>query len=313
MSKTKVEKNEFYSRVIQLIGQATKSVHFYSISCCFGFYSFGIKNFEHVLTSIRDRVKLKRLGKYLDVRVMVKIDPDNPMDVFAAERLASLQAKYAHTGEDGRRREIFRELTEPSTIQFLVTDGEHVLASNVQEEEYNEELDLVLNVSQPGMEFEKDDDKDEYKRVDTLFESAWNVAIPLEQKKPRLSRGRLRSILQRYSGIRPANTEREFQLMLMGYLKGQIHPSIIDAEATIVDTRIDLLVGPKPHAQRSGIEVKFKTGDSDVNGIIGQLRNYRQNVEDLVLVVGAPEFSPQGRSRLVAELNAIDVALIELR
>lgn len=101
--------------------------------------------------------------------------------------------------------------------------------------------------------------------------------------------------------------------MLMGYLKGQIHPSIIDAEATIVDTRIDLLVGAKPHAQRSGIEIKYKPADKDVDGIVGKLRNYRQNVEDLVLVVGLPDFTPRGRSRLVAELNTIDVALIELR
>ena len=313
MSKAKVDKNEFYSRVIQLLEQANKSVHFYSISCCFGFYSFGIKNFEHVLASIRDRVKLKILGKYLDVRVMVKIDPDNSMDVYAAERLASLQERYAHAGENGQKRDIFRELTESSTIQFLIIDDERVLASNIQEEQYNEDLDLVLNVSQPGLEFERDDDKEEFQRLDKLFESAWDVAIPLEQKKPRFSRRRLRSTLESYSGIRPANSEREFQLMLMGYLKGQIHPSIIDAEATLVDTRIDLLVGPKPHAQRSGIEIKFKPTDRDVDGIVGKLRNYRQNVDDLVLVVGAPDFTPQGRRRLAAELKAINVPLIELR
>jgi hypothetical protein len=312
MSKTKVEKKDFYARVIALIGQANKSVHFYSISCCFGFYSFGVKNFETVLKTIEERLKLKRFGKYLDIRVMVKIDPDNPMDVFAAERLAALQAKYSHTGDDSRSRNVFRELTEPSTIQFLLVDGERVLVSNVQDEQYNDDLDLVLNVSQSAEEFDKDEDNAEFHRLSGLFEKDWTVAIPLEQKKPRFTRRKLRSILESYSGIRPANSEREFQLMLMGFLKREIHPSIIDAEAPIVDTRIDLLVGPKPHAKRSGIEIKFKAGDRDVDAIIGKLRNYRLSVEDLVLVVGLPEFTPQGRSRLVAELNAIDVPLIEL-
>jgi len=183
----------------------------------------------------------------------------------------------------------------------------------VQDEQYNDDLDLVLNVSQSAEEFDKDDDSVESQRLSALFERDWAVAIPLEQNKPRFTRRKLRSILESYSGIRPANSEREFQLMLMGYLKREIHPSIIDAEAPIVDTRIDLLVGPKPHAKRSGIEIKFKAADKDVDAIVGKLRNYRQNVEDLVLVVGLPEFTPQGRSRLVAELKTIDVPLIELR
>jgi hypothetical protein len=135
----------------------------------------------------------------------------------------------------------------------------------------------------------------------------------LEEKKPRFSRRKLRYILETYSGVRPANTERELQLMLAGYLKAKVDPSTIDVEAMTVDTRIDLLVGPKPHSQRSGVEIKFKPADKDIDGIVGKLRNYRPNVGDLVLVVGAPDFTPPGRSRLIAELHQIDVALIEVK
>ena len=317
MKKRTVEKDEFYNELLELMGGATKSICFYSISCCFGFYSFGVRNFERVFNAIRDRVKLKHAGKFLDVRVMVKIDPDNPMDIYAAERLATLQTKFEHTGGEDQPRKIFRELVEdpkePAMIQFLIVDGKRVLSSNVQDEVYNEDLDLVLNVSQPGVRFEKEDDEKEFNRLEKTFESAWGVAIQLESKKPRFSRRRLRYILQNYSGVRPANSERELQLLLTGYLRGQIDPSIIDVEAMMVSTRIDLVVGPRPHQQRSGIEIKFKPRDADIDGIVGKMRNYRNDLVDLVLVVGAPDFSAQGRSRLLSELNKINVPLIDIR
>lgn len=311
MSKSNVAKDEFYNEVVDLIEQARKSVHFYSISCCFGFYSFGVKNFERVLIAIKNRIKLKISGEFLDVRVLIKIDGDNPMDVYAAQRLASLQEKYAHTGDGGKPRKIFGELIENSIIQFLIIDGERVLSSNTQEEQYNEDLDLVLNISQNGVLFDKDDDKDKFSQLSSIFASSWEVAIPLEAKQPRFSRRQLRFILESYTGIRPAKTEREFVLMLLGYLKGQIDPSMIDVEATLVDSRIDLLVGPEPHTERSGVEVKFKPTDNDIDQIVGQLRKYRNKVVDLILVVGAPDFTPKGRARLLKELTEIDVPLIE--
>jgi hypothetical protein len=43
--------------VLRLAAQASWSFRFYPISCCFGFYSDRVKNFEQVLTSIGDRVK----------------------------------------------------------------------------------------------------------------------------------------------------------------------------------------------------------------------------------------------------------------
>lgn len=313
MTKVSVDKNDFYKKVIEMVDGAKISVHFYSISCCWGFYSFGVRNFEQVLHAIRERAKFRVMEKYLDIRVLVKVDEDNPMDVFAADRLASVQASLGGlTGQRGITRNIFRELIELSTVQFIIVDGDRVLSSNIQHQQFNEELELVLNVSQPGTEFEKEDDQAEFARLAKTFETGWASGIALEEKTPRLSRLRVRYILQSYRGVVPAKTERELQLMLTGYLKGQIHQSIIDFEAMVVGTRIDLLVGPKPHHERTGIEIKFEPGDGDIDGIVGQLRNYRTTYGDLILVVGAAKYSPKGHSRLVSELKKIDVPLIEL-
>lgn len=314
LTKQSVSKTDFYKNVIDLVNQATKSVQFYSISCCWGFYSYGIKNFEQVLSAIRERAKLKVGGKYLDVHVLVKIDADNPMDVFAADRLATVQGKLGKlTGEDGTTRPIFRELIEASTVQFLITDGVRALVSDQQHERFNEDMGLVLNVSEDGLKFDKDDDPAEFQRLLDMFNSGWLSGIDLQEKAPRFTRRQLRFVLEGYTGVQPATDERELQLMLTGYLKGQVHQSIIDFEAMMVDTRIDLLVGPKPHHTRSGIEIKFKPEDRHIDVIVGKLRNYRDNYGDLVLVVGAPQFTPKGKQRLLLELRTLDVPMIEIK
>jgi hypothetical protein len=314
MAKINVDKNDFYKRAMELIADATKSVHFYSVSCCWGFYSFGVKNFEQMLLAILERSKFRIGGKYLDVRVLVKVDADNPMDVFAVERLAAVQGKLGKlTGEGGATRNIFRELTESAAVQFLIVDGERILSSESQQEWFNENLSLVLNVSQPGKLFEQEDDEKEFHRLEKLFEAGWNSGFALVEKAPRFSRRQLRYILESYSGVQPAKTERELQLLITGYLKREIDHSIIDFEAMVVETRIDLLIGPKPNAQRSGVEIKLKPEDKDIDGIVGKLRNYRTNYSDLVLLVGLAEFTPRGRQRLLTELRSIDVPLIEIR
>jgi hypothetical protein len=236
------------------------------------------------------------------------------MDVFAVDRLAAVQAKLGNlTGEDGVTRNIFRELTESAAVQFLIVDSERILSSESQQEWFNENLSLVLNVSQHGKLFEQEEDEKEFRRLEKLFEDGWNSGFALVEKTPRFSRRQLRYILESYSGVQPAKTERELQLLITGYLKREIDHSIIDFEAMMVDTRIDLLIGPKPNAQRSGVEIKLKPGDKDIDSIVGKLRNYRTNYSDLVLLVGLAEFTSRGRQRLLTELRSIDVPLIEIR
>lgn len=172
MTIATVKKEEFYPQLITMMNEARRSVHFYSISCCFGFYSYGLKNFKNIYSAIEDRLKKRFDGRYLDVRVIVKIDPDNPMDIYASGRLASLEGRFSNTADSESTREVFRELVggpgEVEMIQFAIVDGERILVSGKQEEEYNEDLDLVLNISQAGSIFDADDDEkslDRYKLI----------------------------------------------------------------------------------------------------------------------------------------------------
>lgn len=144
------------------------------------------------------------------------------------------------------------------------------------------------------------------------FAAGWDSGFLLEENKPRLPRRQIRHILESYSDVRPARHERELQLLLTGYLKAQVHNAIIDFEAMMVDSRIDLLIGPKPHHERTGVEIKFRPNDGDINRIVGQMRKYRTNHADLFLVVGSAEFSSSGRHQLVSELREINVHLIDV-
>ena len=316
MSKRPIEKSEFYTELIGLMEQARQTVHLYTISCCFGFYSQGLANFERVLLSIKERLSKIHSGRYLDVRILVKVDHDNPIDTYAAERLAQLEHRFIHTGDSNSDRNTFKELGIESSgveaVQFLIVDNRHILVSEVQEETYNEELDLVLNKSQRGLVFEKDDDPFVFQKYETLFENKWNESSRLNVEVRHVSRRKLKYYLEKYRGAHRAKNERDLQLLLTGYLQGLFDPSIVDFESAAGGTRIDLLVGVRPHHSRHGIEVKFQPDNKSTHEIIGQLRDYRKEYENLILVIGQPKYSPQKRRDLLSELNLIDVGLIEL-
>ena len=299
-----------------MMEQARQSINFYSISCCFGFYSHGLANFEKVLLAIRDGLRRIVAGRYLDVRVLIKIDHENPVDVYAAERLAQLESRYLHTGEVDRDRNVFRELGRDvkrfEPLQYLIIDDHEILLSAIQEETYNEDLDLVLNKSQRGVHFEKDDDSQGFQKHAKLFEDIWNKCSSLDVEVRHVSRRKLRYFLERYKGAHRASNERELHLLLTGYLQGLFDPSIVDLETAVGGTRIDLLVGKRPHHSRHGIEVKFKPDNKAIHEIVGQLRDYRKEYEDLVLIVGQSKYTRQRREDLIGELNEIDVGLIEI-
>lgn len=317
MSKQPVEKQDFYPELVSMMDQAQNSVHFYSISCCFGFYSKGLANFEKIFLAIRDRLSKIHAGRYLDVRILTKIDHDNPIDTYAAERLAQLESRYVHTGDEDYDRNVFKELSPKSpffeALQFLIVDGNNILVSETQEESYNEDLDLVLNKSQRGTKFEKSDYSDEFGRYQELFEKTWNESAPLDIEVRYVSSRKLRYFLERYKGVHRAKNERDLHLLLTGYLQGLFDPSIIDFEAAVGGTRIDLLVGRRPHHLRHGIEVKFQADNNAIHGIVGQIRDYRKEYENLTLVIGQPKYTTQKRLGLVNELKEIRVGLIEIK
>ena len=171
MPKVSIDKSDFYKNVIEMVKHARKSAYFYSISCCWGFYSYGVRNFEHVMTAFRECAGTRWMGQHVDVRVLVRIDADNPIDVFAADCLATMQANLARYISPGETPNLVRELIEPARIQFLIVDDQQVLSTHMQYDNFNRELGLALNVSESGSRFEKEDDLEEYHRLGKLFEA----------------------------------------------------------------------------------------------------------------------------------------------
>ena len=102
-------------------------------------------------------------------------------------------------------------------------------------------------------------------------------------------------------------------MLLTGYLQGLFDPSIVDMESPAGATRIDLLVGHRPHHMRHGIEIKFQPDNKSIHEIVGQIRDYRKEYESLILVIAQPRYNAQSRLQLGNELKEIDVGLIELR
>ena len=314
MTKIHIEKENLYSEIIKLIELSRKSVHFYSISCCFGFYSQGLSTFDNVLVAIRHALRRKVGNQWIDVRVLVKVDYDNPIDVYAAERFVQLEKRFGCPPGLPVERSVFRELEQNApTLQFLVVDDKYLIVTAFQDEILDENLGLVLNRIQNGVWFEKDDDPGQFQRYLTEFADTWKGSRQLDIDTKPVSRRMMKFYLQKWRGMHEAKNERELNLLLTGYLQGIFDPSMVDTEPTVGDTRIDLLVGIRPQYKRYGIELKLQPDDKYVDGIVGQLRKYREEYEGgMELLVIQPRYTPQKRRYLIGQLNEIEVGLIEL-
>jgi hypothetical protein len=316
MSKTEIKKEDFYKTLVDLMSHANKSVHFYSISCCYGFYSSGLKTFESVYLAIRERLSKRVSGRYLDVRILVKIDKDNPMDTYAMERLAFLENQFSHTSNDEHKRTVFKQLIldgRPNeNVQFIIIDDEKILLSKVQDESFNLDLDLVLNKSEAGSLFSKEDHHEDFQVQKQLFEDKWKSSSPLDIEIKQVSKRRLKYALEKFTISGYEKGEREVQLVLSGYLRGRIGLPV-NLETPVGKNRIDLTVGLGPMINRHAIEVKFKPDNNAIKEIIGQMENYRKEFENLFLVICKPQYNQEARSDLNVAIAKNDVILFEVK
>lgn len=167
MAKVEVAKDQLYGEITDAIQNARESVRFYSVSCCFGFYSFGIRTLEQVLHAIWGRLCTQVAGKFVEVRVVIKIDNDNSMDTYAAGRFKKLESRLPQP------RDVFREMStatgEEEMIQFVIVDGRRIVVSGKQYGEWNDTLDLLLNKTQAGSRFDRQDDETSFNAYAALF------------------------------------------------------------------------------------------------------------------------------------------------
>ena len=314
MGFKRIQKNDFYKEAVKQISMSNQSVYFFSVSCCFGFYSQGVKNFENVLAVLEGRLKKLYQGRYLDIRCIVKIDHDNQIDMFAAERMAALEERLKNTGDQEGHRQIFKEMqNRREFLQFIIIDNNIVLLTEQQDENYNDVLDLVLNKLEDAQLFEKQDDQNKFNELQKLFQESWRAGSKLGITPPDISINKLKYCLDKYQTARGKifNNERELQLHLAGYLEGKFSPAIISFENPTGSTRIDLAVGQRPQSTKIGIEIKYKPTDKDIDRIIGQMRDYSEEYKHIVLVVGRPDYSDQKKLFLEKEMKAINCPLFE--
>jgi hypothetical protein len=308
-TKFPIERDNFYPELINMIEQSRRSVHFYSISACFGFYSQGLFTFEKMLLTIRHALERRIGGKFIDVKVLVKVD-NNPIDVYAAERLLSLERARFHMPGLDYDRNIFREVSEDAhQSQFLIIDDKHIIVSGIENEIFNADLGLIMNQTPRAMRFEQKDDPAEFQRHADFFSHAWATSPPLALEIRPVSRRTLKFLLQKLGDLPNMKSEHELHLLLRGFLQGIFDPAIIAVETRMGETRIDLLFS----GGRYGIEVKLRPSNEDIHSIVGQLKHYRREFDgELELLVVQPRYTPQRKLDLLQELGEIRVGLTEL-
>jgi hypothetical protein len=308
MTKMIIDKGNFYSQSIKLIEESKKSVRFYSISCCFGFYSEGLETYGKVLLAIRHA-----LGRVVDINVLTKVDHDNPIDVYAARRFAEIEiALSGDAQQDGR---IFRELnSDAEQIQFIIVDDRSILLTSFQKENIDENLHLVLNKVEGGVLFESSDDPMQFRRYSSLFADAWSKSPPLQVDVRPVSRTMLRSFLLRWTAMPDTRNEQELVQLLMGYLQDLFSPRNVTIRPAATGNRIEILVRNRRRYERYGIEIKIKPDGAYADEIVKRLADSQEEYDGgFELLVVRPGYTSDKRTSLREQLGKIDVGLIELQ
>ena len=92
-------------------------------------------------------------------------------------------------------------------------------------------------------------------------------------------------------------------------MQGIFDPSLIQFEFPVGTARVDIVI-----ANRYAIELKFKTEDNKITGIIGQITRYSQKFKHVFLVIGLPQYHSNWRNTLIAGLQDLpNVTLIEIK
>lgn len=308
-----IGKDDFYVELIKMAGRAERSIKFYSISCCFGFYSFGLTKFEDVYNALKKALAIRHQGRYIDTKIIVDVDYDNPIDLFAAKKLIDLENRFAAI-PNHHNSTIFREMPNGSPmVQFLIVDDNELLYSEVQHEEYITNLGMVVNLcTKAACYAAHTGGATEISAAIKLFDETWRTGDIIEIPPSKISKATLEVYLRSFVGISRVKTERELQLMLLGYLAGRHNPAVVQMEHSVGSTRIDLAIGGRPANARVGIEVKYGIDDGEVRNLIGQIIEYRKEYDDVILVIGNPNYTPQRRRELLLDLVNIGVSVIEL-
>ncbi len=308
MTKVFIEKKNIYAEIIQLIEQSQRSVRFYSISCCFGFYSEGLVTYEKVLLAIKNALLRK-----VDVKILAKVDYNNLIDVYAARCFAVIEMK--ETGLIHQDGLIFRELgIGAEKRQFLVADQQRILRTSFQEDVPNETLDLVLNPVEGGTLYGVSDDPNEFNKDLADFKKIWENSPPLQVEAKPVSRNIVRLFLRRWTAIPETKNEYELGQLLTGYLHGMFSRPYITVKMSESADRIEILVRNQRRHERYGVEFKLKPDNEYADEIVGKLADSQEQYDGgFELVIVHPKYTPEKGRQLRERLSKIDIGLIELK
>lgn len=305
-SPIEVSSDDFYHEMNRLITQAKKSVWFYSVSACFGFYSKGIHVFENMIKALKDKSEIRH-PKY-DVRCLVKVD-DNGIDLFAADHLRPLNKK----------RDIVRQtkaLTESDNVQFILididTDTPKLLYSNIQESRKTDILGISINKLAGGVFYNYNcESVDRFKKV---FDTKWSESIGLTEVVKELYVNRVMNLIRDFDAPQSPTNEACISHNLASYFRGNLGSDIVETERPCLDGRVDIVVGYAERGKKCvGIEVKYGINKQAMDSVIGQATKYKDACEKVIVYSVYPKYTqPEGR-RFKKRLEEGDIIYIEIR
>jgi len=195
-------------------------------------------------------------------------------------------------------------------LQFAIIDGRTAIVTEKQVAEHNDWLGLDVNLQQPGFVFDASDDLDALRRLEALFASKWSTTKQLDTAIPRISHSHLRERLQSFAGSHNATSERELQLLLLGFLEACVEAVSLYTETPVGGTRVDFTIGRRRVAERHAIEIKFQPEAGDLDRMLGQIQRYREQYDSLTLLVARPGWSPQLRQEIDDRMKALGIPLV---
>jgi hypothetical protein len=296
----------FYYEMTQLIKSAKKSIYFYSVSACFGFYSKGVHVFENMIKELK--IKADTRVPLYDIKCLVKVD-DNGIDIFAANHLSFLN----------KDKEVVRQiksLNENENVQFIIididTDTPKLLYSNIQESRRTEILGININELSGGVYY--DCKCAEFDKFINLFNTKWNQQIGLDSIVKVLYSNQIKRLIRDFDVPTCPLNELCVSHNLASYLRGLFGSEMVETEHPCSDGRIDIVIGHAGDKKKIlGIEVKYNLDKNKIDAVIGQASKYKEACDNVIVYSVYPKYTKAEAGRFMKLLEDNGIEIIEKR
>jgi|APMed6443717190_1056831.scaffolds.fasta_scaffold27709_2 hypothetical protein len=296
----------FYYEMIRLIKSAKKSVWFYSVSACFGFYSKGVHVFEDMIKELQHKIDT-RIPEY-DIKCLIKVD-NHGIDLFSADHLRFLN----------KDREIVKQITslsENENYQFLLidieTDSPKLLYSNIQESRKTEILKITINELSGGVYF--DFKCETFDKFINLFNTKWDQGSSLDNTVKDFYYDRVKKLIHDFDAPRCPLKEVCISHNLASYLRGNLGSDMVETELACPNGRIDIVIGHADEKKKIvGVEVKYSLSQDKIDAVVGQATKYKDVCDNVIVYSVSPKYEHSEAVRFRKNLKKNGIEIIEKR